>query len=147
MIEPFSTELCLLNFQKSSNYLRFLFIIFAEVPFTEIEFGIQIYLNNTKVKFSVGYDRAIFDRIMCLGLQLFALSVHLFCRGFQGRGIRFHKNSSSALMYFSKYFVSWGVLCCFRFKPIPDFHIYFISKCSNNILNDFRIKPYISKLV
>jgi hypothetical protein len=46
---------------KSSNNLQFPFISCAEIPRTEMKFGIQIYHKNIYIKFCFGYDWAIFD--------------------------------------------------------------------------------------
>ena len=32
-----------------------------------MKFGLQVYHDNIQVKFDIGYDRAIFDRVMPLG--------------------------------------------------------------------------------
>jgi hypothetical protein len=52
-----------------SVHQQFTFIFFALFADIEIKFGIQIYHKNIKVKFCFDYDRAIFDRVMALGLQ------------------------------------------------------------------------------
>jgi hypothetical protein len=48
---------------------QFPFIFFAAVAHAERRFGIQIYIKNISAKFCFGYDRAILDRVMPIGLR------------------------------------------------------------------------------
>lgn len=52
-----------------------MFIFFAEVALTEIKLGIQIYHKDSQVKFEFGYDRAIYGRVMHLGL----IKIRMIC--------------------------------------------------------------------
>jgi hypothetical protein len=56
------------QFFCQSIHQQFLFIFFTEVAHTEMKFGIQIDHKNDENEICFSYNRAIFDRVMTLGL-------------------------------------------------------------------------------
>jgi hypothetical protein len=60
-----------LRFRKK---MRFPFIFVAEIAHTEIKFSIQNYHMIIWIKFYFGYNLAIFDRVMTLGLRKIAIT-------------------------------------------------------------------------
>jgi hypothetical protein len=66
-MSPFEEALLLSVGQ--SVHRQFPFIFFSLVAYTEMKCGIQIYLKNIEIKVCFWYKRAIFDRVMPLGLR------------------------------------------------------------------------------